>query len=165
MSWMKDFNRGEQAGYTGFNTAPAKNGAERMGRASGESKRDWERRQGSSDGGTGGAIPFKFALLIVAAVVLVGFALASGRSVSTALVLVAILMGIMLTGVLRRVLRIATPVYLGAMVGLFLGCLRLFMTDASLRLENLIAYPLLGAVIGLLFSIVLGLGRHNTRAG
>lgn len=164
MSGMKDFQRGEQAGYSGFSKGPAGSAAERMGRASGEARRDWEQGLGSNDGRLVSAVPLKLGVLILGMAVLIGFAVVSGRSVSTALVLVALLMGIMLTGALRRVLRFTTPVYLGAMVGLFLGCLRLFMTDAPLRVENLIVYPLLGAVLGLGVMFVSRLGRRQVRA-
>ena len=67
--------------------------------------------------------------------------------------------GLALTGRARRLLRAATPVYVGALIGLCLSAVTLMGTDAPLIADNLLIYPGLGAAVGGAYALI----RYWTR--
>lgn len=157
-----DFNRGHQAGYSGMVKAPARNAAEAMGRSSGQNQREWEYQQGrkGSGGYDSALISPKLLVLVLVGLVPVGIALASHRSVGWALVFTITLLALGLSWRVRRLLGMVAPVLIGGLLGLVLGALRLFVTDGVFSMENVLIYPLLGGIFGVLLMLVL---KRRTR--
>lgn len=157
-----DFNRGHQAAYSGMVKAPARNAAEALGRSSGQHQRDREHQQAlkGAQGYDHPLISAKLLILGLIGLVPVGIALTSHRSVGGAVVLTITLLALGLSWRLRRFLGMVAPVIIGALLGLLLGVLRLFVTGGSMTMNNLFIYPFIGAVLGVLAMLVLMRRSH-----
>lgn len=147
----KDYMRGEQEGYSGMSRGLPKTFAESVGRAAGESRRQREREL-QNDAGAGGAAtsPFDFLaslVLVVGVLLVVLVALAQGIVVKliVAGVVVAALFAVPRV---RPRLGKGTPIYVGVLIGLLLGCLESIATGADLNLFNLSTFLFLGATFG-----------------
>lgn len=162
----KDYMRGEQEGYSGMSRGLPKNFAESVGRAAGESRRqrELERRRGTSEGteageamspfaylASSGAVVFVLLLLLVAfakgivvKLIVAGFAVAALFSVSR----------------IRPRLGKLTPIYVGLLIGLLLGCLESIATGARLNLFNLSTFLFLGATFGSVPALIAVLRRR-----
>lgn len=154
---IEDHQRAEREGYSGMHAAPSSSIDEAMGRAAGEARRfaDQQRGQQASPGYDSLHLPIRFVPLVLGA----GIALLMGVRPAVLLVFVAAVAGLALTGVVRRLLRGATPVYVGALLGLCLSALTLMSTDAPLIAENLLIYPGLCATGGGVYALIRQLLR------
>lgn len=145
-----DIRRGDSQGYRGDVTRPASSNAERFGRDQGAARRQAEIDAGKQ-GSSGAGIPVRYALI---ALVMGGVILASVRTFAESLqamgVLAASVVGLALTPFAARIVRVATPVYVGTLVGLGFGAFTLMMRGTPLTTENIFIYPMLGAVFGVL---------------
>ena len=149
---FEDHQRGVRDGYAGMPTAPPKNAAEAIGRAEGQNQRaaDDERlRQASSDDGSA-ALPAR--LVLVGLGLLVAWLM--GVRVMVMLLLAGGLLGLALTPRLRGLLRQATPIYLGAMLGVCMSAVSLMFSSAPLVADNIVIFPGLGAIAGAVVVIV-----------
>ena len=154
---IKDYQRADRGGYTGMQAAPPSSVDEAMGRAAGEARAlaDQQRGQQAATGYDSLRLPVRFVPLVIAA----GIALLMGVRPTVLLLLAAALAGLALTGRARRLLRAATPVYVGALIGLCLSAVTLMGTDAPLIADNLLIYPGLGAAVGGAYALI----RYWTR--
>tara|TARA_R110000782_G_scaffold131928_7_gene223849 strand:+ start:33952 stop:34446 length:495 start_codon:yes stop_codon:yes gene_type:complete len=150
-----DIRRGDDQGYRGAPTRPAASNAERFGRQQGADRRQAEIDAASRRSGGGSGIPARYALfgLLVGAVLLVGIRLFS-QSLDTLGLLAVSVVGLAATPLVRRLIRSATPVYAGTLIGLALGSAALLLGDRPLTTDNLFVYPALGAVFGVLWMVV-----------
>ncbi len=154
-----DHQRGVQDGYSGSPTAPPKNIGEAMGRTEGQNQRfadDMRNRQASS-GYESAHLPLRF--IPVAIGVLVAWLL--GARVLVMLMLAGGLLGLAATPRLRWLLRQATPIYIGAMLGVCMSSISLMFNQAPLITDNLVIIPGLGAAAGAVFAIVRFLVRRT----
>lgn len=149
-----DIRRGDDQGYRGAATRPASSNAERFGRDQGAARRQAE-IDAASSGSAGSGIPARYALLALAVggVILLGVR-TFAESLEAMGVLAASVVGLALTPLVARLIRVATPVYAGTLVGLGLGAFSLMMRGTPLTTENIFIFPVLGAVIGVLVMIV-----------
>lgn len=150
----KDYMRGEQEGYSGMSRGLPKTFAESVGRSAGESRRqrEMELRQGSGEDTAAGEAMSPFAYLassgaIVFVVLLLLVAFAKGIVVKLIVAGVAVA-ALFNAGRVRQRLGKGTPIYVGLMIGLLLGCFESIATGARLNLFNLSTFLLLGATFG-----------------
>lgn len=150
-----ELRRGDDQGYRGAATRPASSNAERFGRAQGAARRQAEIDAGSRGSGEGSGIPARYALLglAVGGLLLIGIRLFAD-SLDALGLLIASIVGLAITPLARRLLRMATPVYAGTLGGLAFGSFAMMMGDRPLTPDNIFIYPALGAVFGTVFMIV-----------
>ncbi len=157
-----DIRRGDDQGYRGVATRPASTNAERFGRDQGAARRQAEFDAATAGGDGGSGLPVRYAIigLAVGGLILFG-ARAFADSLDSAGLLVAAVVGLAITPLVRRLIRFTVPVYVGTLIGLALGSLTLVMRGAPLTTDNIFIYPALGAVIGVLVMLV----RLSARRG
>jgi hypothetical protein len=155
---INDYQRAEREGYAGMHAAPPSSVDEAMGRAAGEAQRhaDQQRGQHGSPGYDTIRLPIRLIPLALGA----GIALLLGVRPAALLLLVAALAGLGLTGWVGRLLRGATPVYVGALIGLCMSAVSLMSTDAPLIADNLVIYPGLCALGGAVYALARRLRRR-----
>ncbi len=158
---FEDHQRGDRQGYSGFVTAPAKNADEMLGRAAGAQRRDFERTLANkaSEGYEPVFLPLRFVLLVLG---LVAAAFMGVRIAALALLLVAV-GGLMATPWVRRLLRGLTPIYVAAMVGLCMSAVTLITSGAPVIADNVLIYPGLAAVVGVIYVVVRTVLRRRSR--
>ncbi len=156
---FEDHQRGVRDGYAGLPTAAPKNASEAIGRTEGQNQRfaDDERLRTASAGYASAQLPARSALVGLG--LLVAWLL--GVRILVLLLLAAGLLGLAVTPWLRRLLRQATPVYLGAMLGVCMSAVSLMFSSAPLIADNIVIFPGLGAVAGAAFAIVRLLIRRR----
>lgn len=155
---IEDHQRAEREGYSGMHAAPPSNVDEAMGRAAGEARRyaDQQLGQEASSGYDTVRLPIRFVPLVIAA----GIALFLGVRPMLLLLLAAALAGLALSTFVRRFLRGATPVYVGALIGLCMSAVSLMGSDAPLIAENLLIYPALCALGGGAYALFRRISRR-----
>jgi hypothetical protein len=148
MSGMKDYMKGEQEGYSTGPKGMPKSFSEAMGQSAGEARRRQEmQRSGGGGGGpeyVGGGVSGR-TLLILAVIPLALLMLLIPFAVVYPITAVV---GLVMTGRVRRVLGIATPIYVGALVGMLLGSIELALSSSQLNLYNLMIFIFAGAMLG-----------------
>lgn len=151
MGGMKEYNKGYQAGYTTGPSRLPKTFGESVGYNAGRAQRQREMR--SSEGADGAAagvsgVPL-FALLVFAGLLVAGMLLVViGSPILKLFYPVAGVIGLILTGRVKRVLGIVTPMYVGALIGLLLGCVDLALSSPELNFYNLQMFIFVGAMLG-----------------
>ncbi len=154
MSDFKDYMRSEQEGYSGMSRGLPKTFAESVGRAAGESRRqrEMEPRNGAGEEAADGPATSPLAFLLSASTgvcVLLVLLVAFSKGIVFKLLVAGVAVAALFTA--RRIrarLGKLTPIYVGLMIGLLLGCLESITTGARLSLFNLSTFLLLGATFG-----------------
>ncbi len=149
---FEDHQRGVRDGYSGMPTSAPKSAMEAIGRAEGENQRfadDQRLRQASADQGYA---PLPARVVLVALGLLVAWLF--GVRIMVMLLLAGGLLGLAVAPRLRRLLRQATPIYLGAMLGVCMSAVSLMFNSAPLIADNIVIFPSLGAVAGAAFVVV-----------
>lgn len=156
MGGMKDYNKGFQSGYTTGPSRLPRTFAESVGYNAGRAQRERERTrngsiaEGAEAGAAGGGLPV-IALLIVGGLLLLGMLLViPGSPVLKLFYPAAAVVGLVLTPRVRRVLRVGTPVYIGALLGVLVGCIDLALSSPELNLFNLMSFIFVGGMVGAL---------------
>lgn len=153
MGGMKEYQKGYDAGYTTGPSRMPRTFAEAVGYSAGQARRERERRPRQEAGGGGGEAggigPLGLVVLVVAAASLVGLVLmALGVSVFKAIYPAAGVVGLLLTPRVRKGLGVLTPVYVGAMIGLLVGCVELAIASPELNVYNLRMFIVAGGIVG-----------------
>lgn len=153
MSGMKEYNKGYQSGYGMGPSRIPKTFAESVGHDAGKAQRDRERgmHQSSGQGGADAGVSSGTArvLLIIAAVLVLGMALVLLGPVLIKLFYpTAAIVGLVLTPRVKRTLGVGTPIYIGALIGMLLGCIDLALSSPQLNLYNLWMFIFVGAMLG-----------------
>lgn len=156
MGGMKEYQKGYDAGYTTGPSRMPRTFAEAVGYSAGQARRERERRPrqeagggGGGGGEAGGIGPLGLVVLVVAAASLVGLVLmALGVSVFKAIYPAAGVVGLLLTPRVRKGLGVLTPVYVGAMIGLLVGCVELAIASPELNVYNLRMFIVAGGIVG-----------------
>jgi hypothetical protein len=150
---FEDHQRGVQDGYSRLPTAPPRNAAEAWGRAEGQNQRladDARRQQQESSGHESLHLPLRYVPLGIGALV----AWFLGVRLVVLLLLAGGLLGLAATPRLRWLLRQATPIYMGAMLGVCMSAVSLMFGGGALVADNLVIFPSLGAAAGAVFVAV-----------
>lgn len=153
MSGMNDYNKGYKSGYGSSMPRIPKTFAESVGHDAGKAQREREqgRRQSVGQGSaepsiSPGALRL---LLIVAAVLVLGMALVLLGPVLIKLLYPAVaIVGLIMTPRAKRTLGVGTPIYIGALIGMLLGCIDLAFSSSQLNLYNLWIFIFVGAMLG-----------------
>lgn len=156
-----DHQRGVRDGYSGTPTGAPKSLGEAMGRTEGQNQRfadDMRLQQASTEYETV-HVPLRF--IPVAVGLLVAWLL--GVRVIVMLLLAGGLLGLAATPRLRWLLRQATPIYIGTMLGVCMSAVSLMFNDAPLIADNLVIFPGLGAAAGAAFVVARLLLRRLRR--
>lgn len=157
---FEDNQRGMRDGYSGTPIAPPKNLAESMGRSEGQNQRfadDLRNRQASSEEESA-HLPLRFVLVAIGLLIAWLF----GVRLMVMLLLAGGLLALAATPKLRWLLRKATPIYIGSMLGVCTSAVSLMFNQAPLIADNLVIFPGLGAAVGAGFvAVQLLLGRSR----
>jgi hypothetical protein len=159
---VEDYQRGERQGYSGMPAGPARNGDEARGRAAGQNQfhADQDMAQRSEAAGYGSAhVPLRYLPLVLGLVL----ALFLGVRLAVLGLLLAGLWLLTLTPRVRRWLRAATPVYVGAAVGLCMSAVSLIGNSAPLIAENLLMFPALATGAGAVYAVLRWLWQRRSR--
>lgn len=143
---FEDHQRGVRDGYSGGPTAPPKNLGEAIGRAEGQNQRfaDDQRYREASTEYASAQLPIRYIPVAIGLVV----AWLLGVRVMVMLLLAGGLLGLAATPRLRWLLRQATPIYMGAMLGVCMSAVSLMFSQGALIADNILIFPGLGAAVG-----------------
>ncbi|KAA0214531.1 MAG: hypothetical protein DYG94_10375 [Leptolyngbya sp. PLA3] len=152
MGGMKEYNKGYQAGYTTGPSRLPRTFGESVGYNAGRAQREKERqaRQGTDGAAEPGASGIPLLALLVFAGLLVGvmLLLLIGSSLFKLCYPAVGVVGLILTPRVKRVLGILTPMYIGALIGLLLGCIDLALSSPELNFYNLKMFVFVGTMLG-----------------
>lgn len=152
---FNDFQRGDREGYHGTPARPPQNADEAMGRAAGQERRNRDHQQLLKNSEGYEPIPPRFGFYAVG--LFAAFALAKwslGAATGVAMLLAATVAGLLMTRVVKRLLRSFTPVYVGLLGGVAVGSFSLAMTGAPLNAANIAVHVIMGVAIGIAVSII-----------
>ncbi len=147
MSFARDYEKARMRASMGIPASRMpRTMAEAMGQAQGEAERRRARQTHAPAGEpTGGG----FLVFLVFGVLAVG--LIAGIALSPLLFSAIAVVGLFLVGRVKRVLGVATSVYVGVLLGVLLGSIELLMRGSRVNLFNLATIMMLGGMLGALW--------------
>lgn len=154
MGSHRDYNKGYQSGRGIGRPRIPTNFAESVGYHAGQAQRDREmgpRPGGVSDAGGGvgtGSRAVLFLLIIAGLLTLGMLVLVIGPHLIKLLYPALAIFGLIKARAMKRRLGAMTPIYIGALIGMLLGCFELAISSSKLNLHNLWVFIFAGGLIG-----------------
>lgn len=153
MSGMNEYNKGYKSGYGSAPPRIPRTFVESVGHDAGRAQREREQsvRQSANSGGAAPGINpvvLRFLLIFAALLVLGMIMVLVGPALIKLFYPAVAIVGLIMTPRVKRALGPVTPVYIGALVGMLLGCFDLAITSAKLNLYNLWIFIFVGGMLG-----------------
>ena len=154
MGSHREYNKGYQSGRGIGRPRIPTNFAESVGYNAGQAQRDREMgaRPGDESGagaGVGTGSRAVFFLLMIAGLLTLGMLLVViGPHLIKLLYPAIAILGLVKTRAVKRRLGVLTPIYIGALIGMLLGCIDLALSSSRLNLHNLWIFLFVGGMIG-----------------
>lgn len=165
----EDYKKGYKSGYGIGRPGIPTNFGQMVGHNEGKAQRERElaaRSTGNAGANVSSGVGTRGVLLLLAGagILTLGVLLiVLGPTLIKLLFPLVAIVGLVKTKSLKRHLGPATPIYIGALVGMLLGCIELAITSSQLRLSNLMIFIFAGAFIGS-FGVPIVLAREKKKA-